>query len=620
MGVVRAIVAAVLVLGVAVGQARAQVSPFEAVDWSEAPRVRVQVNGEWWELVSIHGVGFERIYNHALETYGSQERAQKRIDEDLLEVLGGLGTAPPRETVALELRPEGGGDVIRMDAAPMTRANRQLLWTARQVGESNRRIAATGNAPESFDRATVHAMLDELGVLLETRHAYSVAGGVDVAGAIARAKDALPADRAGGAAVVREVQRVLALSGDGHARVGGMIGMAAEGLDGGPDLPFVVVALEPRAGGRIIAVEDRGGRLLDPSHPYLVAIDGVEIERWLEVAAEIAPGGSEQSERYGACRAMRSPGWIRDRLGLASGPAAIVTLESGEGTRRELRAGTVPTQPREFRKGAVGQSARLSAGIAYIPIARMFNPDDRADPRARDEYQKIERALRGAESASGIVIDIRGNRGGSRDILHLVASALMAPDHPPVVYSAARALMWPGRDPGEVERKLAGRYLHPVDSDRWSDAERGAIGAFLARFRPEAALPDDRFGPLHVSVLSPGGEGAGTLAGSLAGKPVVVLMDETCISAADVFLAALGELPQVTLMGRPSRGASGMTEDHLIRGPVEIGLASMVSFMPDGRVFDWHGVTPDIAAELTPEDFTRAGRDTALEAALERLR
>ena len=119
-----------------------------------------------------------------------------------------------------------------------------------------------------------------------------------------------------------------------------------------------------------------------------------------------------------------------------------------------------------------------------------------------------------------------------------------------------------------------------------------------------------------MSVLSPGGEGAGRL----AGKPVVVLMDETCISAADVFLAALGELPDVTLMGRPSRGASGMTEDHLIQGPVEIGLASMVSFMPDGLVFDWHGVTPDIAVELTPEDFTRTGRDTALEAALERLR
>ena len=616
MGVVRAIVAAVLVFGVAVGHARAQVSPFEAVDWNEAPRVHVQIDGDWWELVSVHGVAIGDLYAHALGVYTDPQMAQKRIEEDLLEVFESYGVKPPEGTVGLELRPERGGEIVSMDAAPMTRANRQVLWAARQTGERKRRLAALDYAPESLDRATVHAMLDELGVLVETRHAYSVARGVDVAWAIAQAKEALAGDRAGGAAVVREVRRVLALSGDGHAGVGGMIGLAAEGLDGGPGLPFVVVPLEPRAGGRVIAVEDRGRRLLDPSHPYLVAIDGVEIERWLEVAAEIAPGGSEQSKRYGACLAMRGPGWIRDRLGLASGPTAIVTLESPEGTRRERRVGTKPTHPREYRKGADDQAARVSAGVAYIPIASMFSPDDRFDPRAQDEYKKIEQALRRAGSASGIVIDIRGNRGGSRDILHLVASALMAPDDPPVVYSAARALMWPGRDPGEVERKFAGRYLHPADSDRWTDAEREAIGAFLARFRPEVALPDERFGPLHVSVLSPGGEGGGTL----AGKPVVVLMDETCISAADVFLAALGELPAVTLMGRPSRGASGMTEDHLIRGPVEIGLASMVSFMPDGRVFDWHGVRADIAVELTPGDFTRTGRDTALEAALERLR
>jgi C-terminal processing protease CtpA/Prc len=87
-----------------------------------------------------------------------------------------------------------------------------------------------------------------------------------------------------------------------------------------------------------------------------------------------------------------------------------------------------------------------------------------------------------------------------------------------------------------------------------------------------------------------------------------------------VFLAAMKELPGVTLIGRPSRGASGMAEFHVVAGKVEVRLSSMVSFMPDGRVFDWHGVQPDLPVELTPQDFTRAGPDTALFAAAELLR
>ena len=138
---------------------------------------------------------------------------------------------------------------------------------------------------------------------------------------------------------------------------------------------------------------------------------------------------------------------------------------------------------------------------------------------------------------------------------------------------------------------------------------------FLEGFRPEWTLPAGRFSDWHVLVLDPGDNpGAYRYEGG-----VVVLMDEGCFSATDIFLGALAELPGVTLLGRPSGGGSARSRQFTLpNSGLTVQLASMASFRPDGRLYDGRGIEPDVVVHPAAEDFLGRG-DRQLDAALELL-
>jgi C-terminal processing protease CtpA/Prc len=87
-------------------------------------------------------------------------------------------------------------------------------------------------------------------------------------------------------------------------------------------------------------------------------------------------------------------------------------------------------------------------------------------------------------------------------------------------------------------------------------------------------------------------------------KPVVILMDRGNFSACDIFLGAFKGLKNVTLMGRPSGGGSGCTQDYRLRNSgIQICLSRMASFQPNGKLYDGDGIQPDIIVEPVPADF-----------------
>jgi C-terminal processing protease CtpA/Prc len=98
--------------------------------------------------------------------------------------------------------------------------------------------------------------------------------------------------------------------------------------------------------------------------------------------------------------------------------------------------------------------------------------------------------------------------------------------------------------------------------------------------------------------------------------PVCVLTDEDCFSATDVFLGALAELPQVTLVGRASGGGSGRAREFaLAYSGIRVRLSSMASFRPDGRRYDGRGIEVDIHVQPGVGDFSGT-TDSDLDAAL----
>ena len=108
-----------------------KVSPFAAVRW-QASQPEVQVGDEWYKLVSINDVPADEIVTFSQRTYG--DLWQKRFEEDLVEVMAGMGREP-KEKVKLAVVPLAAGkdaEEQTLDDVPMTEANRRAIRYAAQ--------------------------------------------------------------------------------------------------------------------------------------------------------------------------------------------------------------------------------------------------------------------------------------------------------------------------------------------------------------------------------------------------------------------------------------------------------------------------------------------------------
>lgn len=597
-----------------------KLSPFTAVEWKgETPRVRI--DGAWYELLELDEISAERLVAHCRAEHGS--RWQKRFSEDLVQVLWELGHEPGA-TVALVLRDEHGVRVTR-DAAPLTEGNRRSVWDYNNRSEGELKVLGDAfgsrwkvdrvnrehsREPVSTERDLVEPLLlpewlgaesvtreqaeqdlDQLEWLVQHRYSYRDLNGVDLQACFDAARLGLR-DRVAVPEFELTLRKLLARFGDGHTRVDANIARLLP-----PEYtPFLV---ERCSIGPVAVLPDRSGAV-DPEHPILVEIDGLPLERWLDAAQSIESRGAEHTARRRAERGLRYLGWLRAELGLQRSPTLRVTLanESGERVTREFEASS---RKPVFGVRPQAPSRSLENGVAYLRIPRM--DDDvsfMSELRTRlDEFV----------GARALVIDVRDNGGGSRDALRLVASRLIAPDASPLVANVAAYRLAPGEAPTRDGGFLHDRFLFPASWSGWTAAERAAIAECEKHFEADWVLPRAEYSEWHYMVVS-----AAPAEQHFAG-PVRILVDEDCFSATDVFLGALTELPNVTLIGRASGGGSGRSRVYsLAHSGIRVRLSSMASFRPNGQRYDGRGVEVDV--ELVPSLGDVLGdSDTVLEAA-----
>jgi len=99
---------------------------------------------------------------------------------------------------------------------------------------------------------------------------------------------------------------------------------------------------------------------------------------------------------------------------------------------------------------------------------------------------------------------------------------------------------------------------------------------------------------------------------------VAVLVDANSRSAAELTPAALQEARRAVVVGAPTAGSVLISQETRLPDGGRLSL-SRADFVTSGGVrLEKRGVTPDVAAPLTPED-RRAGRDPGLDAALAAL-
>ena len=220
--------------------------------------------------------------------------------------------------------------------------------------------------------------------------------------------------------------------------------------------------------------------------------------------------------------------------------------------------------PKSAPRRPVVEGRWLEPGrVAYIRVGS-WN-----DPKARERAMEL---LHEFSSASALVVDVRGNGGGSTPVAFM--SGLM--DRPWRWYAEATPMRL------AVFANLA---------------ERGRDGYSDFR-RPMMSWP--------ASVEE---------ADSLFTGRLAILVDAGCHSACEDFAMPFKDNGRAVLVGEATAGSSGQPYYEDVAEGMRIAVGTKREFFPDGSRFEGVGIAPDIEVLPTAADLS-AGRDAELERAL----
>ncbi len=599
-----------------IAQRYPKLSPFSAVRLN-GETYEVKLETKWYKLVELHGLEAKIIFEHCKKVY--PRNAEKRFAEDLVEVLDSLGHENVSE-VDLVLVDLSSGRQIKRSKVAMTAANRDLVWDARQpakrpatpIQRVNRKHAWQPKAHFEFlaealewdgwkrmpqiPRNAAMQDLDQLEWAIEHTYSYRDLVGVDYRAALHAIRSGLPEHVALGAFATR-IGQFLALFGDGHTRVRQLEALRPSGY-----LPFLMEATEA---GVVALASDRSS-FVNPDFPFVEAIDGKPLEEWIEVSKRSVAAGSQHFVQRHALRDLRLFNAQRVELGmpLTSEFELLLMNEAGEG--QSVVVGLASRKPVYGPWPRPSEARKLDSEIGYLPIASMESD--------AEFLRELTITMDSFRDTRGLIIDVRGNGGGSRDALRTLLPYFLAPDGDPHMVNVAAYRVRPGETLKIGDSYLENRNLFPLDASVWSNEERRLIQAAAETFQPDWSPKEEDFSPWHYFMIQPG-------AAYHYARPVVILMDAGCFSATDIFLGGFKGLPGVTLMGSPSGGGSGRSQGiELTHSRLSLRLSTMASFRPDGSRYDGKGIAPDIHVAPTPESFLEGAVDVVLEAALERLR
>ncbi len=416
------------------------------------------------------------------------------------------------------------------------------------------------------------------------RFSYLGVGSVNYRQLFANLRDRLP-DQVDVPWFGLQLQKLLANFIDGH--------MAVNAL---PNPPGFFPFLTGWAEGSVVAFEPDRSSFLDSERPYLHSVDGVSIKKWLRAAAEYVPSGSPQFVSHNSLRWLRAAQMLRNDLGLPLKATAEVTVVNHAGSDARTLTLELSERPPMFGVWPRTQSSLLDGNLGYLRITSMSSEAAGEIPELMGRFA----------DAVGLIIDVRGNSGGSREALLALLPLLMAPDDAPRVVNVAayRATE------GVPDDYLENRFLYRVDSPVWSAEEREVLERFMPDFTPEWKLPPGEFSGWHAMLASPQLDVA---APRYLDKPVAVLMDSASFSATDILLSALKGMPRVTLVGTPSGGGSARAQVvELTESGLKVRFATMASFQASGELFDGRGVQPDVTVHPSPECYLAGGTDRVL--------
>jgi len=576
----------------------AKASPFTAVRWEKEQPI-VQFEDEWYQFEKIDGLGKEVIFDFCKKQYGS--KWQKRFAEDLVEVLTALGHQPDVK-VALKLSKNG---VSNTYTGTFTSENRNKLLLYKKSIEGTKPISTT---PQTISVAEAIADLTQFEEILKSSSSYSQLSTFDyklaiktIGNIIVHQNKEVDVNE-----FTHELAKIMAEIGDRHSSIKNEAFNKKNHKKYNLRLPFGLATLNGKIIGLKKDTQAENYEYYDRAYPFIKSIDGMAIEKLMNTYNYRDKNAPEQARLTRSANAVQKYGALLFENNIACADSVTVVFSKGnpESSQDEKEVtfqlttvnNSYTSKLLQVHEVISNKISKLnfeglgkigSSNIGYINIPEMYNYEE-----VKGLESAIEDALKRFSNTKALIIDIRNNPGGGREILQTFARYIVQPKQSPWVANVA--YLRTDKNIIADEESMSGRYLYSYNSEQLSAIDRQAINQFNKNFKLQKPIDQTKFSNPFYMVLHSGK--------TPYHKPVYILVNEESFSAASVFASAFKGLPNVKIVGVTTDGSSGNSKVlYLKNSNIKISVSTMLSFQRNGKTLDGNGTVPDIVINADEE-------------------
>ncbi|WP_299436407.1 S41 family peptidase [uncultured Aquimarina sp.] len=579
-------------------------SPFTAVTWENKQPI-VQFNNEWYTLEKLDIYTTKELLDFCKSQFGTKWK--KRFSEDLIEVLKKMGSRP-KEKVNLVL---SFGEQQKNVIGIYSFENRQ------KVLKYNYQIENKRNKLKKITLSQAIEDIEEFQQILEKRSSYVQVSSYNYKSAInsLKTKISISKNDIDINYLAYELAKIMAEIGDRHSSVKNESFIKKEHPTYALQLPFSIAALK----GKAIALKriEKEGiyEYFHPDYPYIKSINNVAIDRMIDSLVYRSKKAPKETKFRRGLSEIQQLGKLYFTNNLPLPKQIKVVFTNGKKDKTEivqlqkeqfqyyskLKQNTF-LKSRDIKEGNFKQISKLLTGnIGYISLPEMYHFGE-----IEGLEQCINSTLAAFYNTKALVIDLRFNPGGGRDLIQKLAKYNIPKSNAPWVANVAYLRT---EEKANIHTSMSNRFLYRHTSSNFNAFDKKAIDEFSKDFVLQKEFDSSKFSNPHYMVLESGN--------MPYAKPIYILVNEHSFSAATVFTSAFKGLPNIKIVGVTTDGSSGNSKKmNLKHSKIRVRISTMLSFQRNGKTLDGNGTKPDI---YIPEDEEQVlkGNDTQLKKLIE---